>query len=106
VTIIFRPGRLRQRILGPDDPRSPIRRTAHGITADERDALVRLQGGKCAICGRADRRLQVDHDHRHCPGPTGCRQCVRGMLCRSCNSGLGLIEAHVEALVKYLAPRR
>jgi hypothetical protein len=104
VTISFSSGppRPRQRILGPDDSRAPRRRTAHGLTSDERDALVRLQGGKCAICRRPDPRLQVDHDHRHCPGPTGCRQCVRGMLCRSCNSGLGLIEAHLDRLVKYL----
>ena len=100
-SITFTP-RPRQRILGPDDPRAPIRRRAHGLTPDEIDRLRELQGGACAICKRPGRPLQVDHDHRHCPGPTGCRQCTRGLLCVSCNTGLGRIEAHLDALLRYL----
>jgi hypothetical protein len=100
------PRRARQRVLGPTDSRAPARRTAHGLTPGERDALVALQGGRCAICRRPGLRLQVDHDHRHCPGPTGCRQCVRGMLCNRCNTALGQIgDVNVASLVTYLAPR-
>lgn len=102
----MRPARRRQRVLDPMDSRAPIRRAAHGLTPTERDALVRLQGGRCAICLSLSQRLQVDHDHRHCPGRTGCRRCIRGMLCHRCNSALGWIgDQHIERLMRYLAPR-
>ena len=98
--------RPKQRILGPNDSRNPIRRKAHGLTADERDALYAAQRGLCAICQRPADKLAVDHDHRHCPGSEGCRQCVRGMLCNRCNSGLGWIgDANIPQLLRYLSPR-
>ena len=94
----------RQRILGPTDSRAPRRRMAHGLTPAEVDALIALQGGACAICGRAAERLQIDHDHRHCPGSQGCRHCVRGALCGRCNTGLGRFGDHlIPQLMKYLA---
>ena len=93
----------RQRILGERDSRAPARRTAHGLTADERDALIALQGGACAICGRTGLRLEVDHDHRCHPGPTGCRLCVRGALCGRCNTALGRFgDARIPRLIAYL----
>lgn len=96
--------RPRQRILGPTDSRSPVRRSAHGLTADERDRLFALQGGLCAICQRPGEPLQVDHDHRHCPGRSGCRLCVRGGLCPRCNGSLGKLgDANIPRLLAYLA---
>lgn len=94
----------RQRILGPDDPRSPARRTRHGLTPDEVEALVAWQHG-CAICHRTDRPLQIDHDHRHCPGKTGCRVCSRGLLCVRCNKVVYLVDDDprlAQSLVDYL----
>ena len=38
----------------------------YGITLAERDAIMELQGNKCACCGRkfdADCRIEVDHEH-------------------------------------------
>lgn len=99
-----RPARPRQRILGAWDSRAPVRRIAHGLTAAERDALIAAQGGRCAICLRAAERLEVDHDHRHCPGSTGCRQCVRGLLCGRCNTALGRFGDHrIPQLLRYLS---
>jgi hypothetical protein len=96
--------RPRQRILGSWDSRAPLRRTAHGLTPAEQDALIALQRGLCAICGRAGEPLQIDHDHRHCPGRIGCRHCVRGMLCPRCNGGLGKFgDALIPQLLRYLA---
>lgn len=96
----------RQRVLGPDDSRAPARRSAHGVSADERDYIADLQGGACAICQRTGLRLELDHDHRHCPGREGCRQCIRGLLCGRCNAGIGLIgDARVPELLRYLAAR-
>jgi len=59
------------------------------MSAAEYDALHAEQGGLCAICRRAEkienggrrRRLCIDHDH-------GSGE-VRGLLCGTCNSGLG-----------------
>jgi len=99
-----RPHRPRQRILGPTDSRAPGRRTRHGLTPAERDAWAALQGGRCAICGKAGEKLEVDHNHEHCPGKIGCRQCVRGMLCGRCNTALGRIgDKNIPRLIAYLS---
>lgn len=55
--------------------------------------LVAIYGDTCNICGEdeiiVDKRtgklhqLCIDHDHDHCI--KGCRQCIRGLLCRRCN---------------------
>lgn len=54
----------------------------YGITPAAYDALMRLQGGRCAICRARpkSKRLAVDHDHK-----TGA---VRGLLCSRCNHEL------------------
>lgn len=99
---------LRQRPLGPDDPRNPARRSKHGLTAQEVDELIALQGG-CAVCHRRDRPLQIDHDHRHCPGPVGCRLCVRGALCGRCNKAMWCLDDDVhmaENMVTYMKRTR
>jgi DNA-directed RNA polymerase subunit RPC12/RpoP len=55
----------------------------YGLTADAFDAMRAAQQNKCAICGKEfDREPHVDHDHI-----TGK---VRGLLCRKCNSMLGM----------------
>lgn len=67
----------------------------YGITLDGYDAMLAAQGGGCAICGREpteSRRLAVDHDHACCPGDRSCGNCVRGLLCTTCNVWLGFYE--------------
>ena len=63
-------------------------RTHYDIILDEYNAMLADQGGVCAICGRTQeengKRLSVDHDHE-----TGA---VRGLLCKSCNSGLAMFQ--------------
>ena len=51
----------------------------YGITGEEYEKILKLQGGRCFICGNKPgrKRLAVDHDHK-----TGE---VRGLLCRICN---------------------
>lgn len=46
---------------------------------------------RCALCGRADRKLVIDHDHKCCSGERACGTCFRGMLCCGCNVALGLL---------------
>lgn len=65
----------------------------YGITADFYRQVLAVQGGKCAICQRATgaaRRLAVDHDHKQAvldghAEDHGCPNCVRGLLCKTCN---------------------
>lgn len=53
---------------------------------DDYEFLFLSQDGKCAICGKyqsdLNKSLAVDHDHNTME--------VRGLLCTSCNLGLGL----------------
>jgi hypothetical protein len=51
----------------------------YGLKAGEYEALLKLQGGVCYICGGkgGGKKLAVDHDHK-----TGL---PRGLLDRNCN---------------------
>lgn len=56
-----------------------------GITQDQYELMLSEQHGVCKICGQKDnRRLAVDHCHQ-----TGN---VRGLLCRHCNTAIGLFD--------------
>lgn len=59
---------------------------AYNITLEEYDRMLKAQGGKCAICSceLKGRNCHVDHNHE-----TGE---VRGLLCHSCNVGLGMFR--------------
>lgn len=75
----------------------------HGLSRVEGTALRLKQGNVCAICEREDKHwseLVVDHDHACCPGSTGCIVCVRGLLCGTCNSGLGMFKDNLETMGK------
>jgi len=79
----------------------------YGISKDEYFQMLDKQDGVCAICKREERTrdsasnnlrsLAVDHCH-----DTGN---VRGLLCRSCNTGLGFFEDNSDLLnraIQYL----
>lgn len=73
-----------------------VRASRHGMTVEQYQALYDSQSGRCAICGRADKRLVIDHWHGHgCErvntsgGTTHCAECVRGLLCGTCNTFIG-----------------
>ena len=76
----------------------------YGITAAQYDALLSAQGGGCAICGEqcsTGRMLAVDHDHECCPDYIKtCGECTRGLLCGSCNQGLGKLGDDPERLIR------
>jgi hypothetical protein len=73
--------------------RTAMLATTYGVTVDQYNEMLAEQGGGCAICGVSESpdgsSLAVDHDHACCPGRKSCGQCVRGLLCRPCNQGLG-----------------
>lgn len=68
-------------------------RRTFGISADDVDALLHQQGGGCAICGRRPERAASLHlDHCHGTGA------IRGILCLSCNQGLGKFREDADLL--------
>jgi hypothetical protein len=64
-------------------------RRKYGLTAEQHEAILQSQHGMCALC-QLRRATEVDHCHE-----TGA---VRSMLCRSCNSGLGMFMEWPELL--------
>lgn len=67
----------------------------YGITLEEYKKLLSLQNNVCAICFRPSddkRDLSVDHNHE-----TGK---IRGLLCRNCNLGLGLLGDNKQMLLR------
>ena len=84
-----------------DYQRNTSLRATYGITLDEYNLMLDLQGGVCAICKQPERRkhprtsdpmlLAVDHCHS-----TGK---VRSLLCSTCNIMLG----HAQDDIKILA---
>lgn len=75
-------------------------RKAYGISYDQYEAMVELQGGACAVCGvHGDTQqhgvLLIDHDH-----DTGR---VRGLLCVDCNFAIGRTGRNVTRLAKAIA---
>lgn len=71
-------------------------RERYKMTWERYSELVEAQNGVCAMCSNsptAKRRLVVDHDHACCPGNRTCGNCVRGILCLTCNVWLGVFES-------------
>lgn len=69
--------------------------TSYGLTSEVFDLLLKHQGNGCAICGTNDwgpRRPHIDHDHT--------TNKLRGILCHSCNTALGLFKDNAEILQK------
>lgn len=83
--------------------RYAILKNKYGITREEYERLLTEQGGTCKICNRAEtegRWLSVDHCHNSLA--------VRGLLCHTCNTAIGMLNDNVETLqsaINYLEGR-
>lgn len=74
-----------------------------GITREQYDALLAIQGGVCWICKQPPdfgrKSLSVDHDHDCCADKDKtCGNCIRGLICGACNLALGLFDHKPERL--------
>lgn len=68
-------------------------RQNYGITLEMYEALCEVQQNACAICGQVSgRSLHVDHNH--------CNNKIRGLLCDTCNRGLGYARDDIQILEK------
>ena len=77
----------------------------YGITEIEYNSMFASQAGECSIClthqSEHKHRFVVDHCHE--------TNIVRGLLCKQCNIGLGMMKDNVDNLVRaiqYLSPER
>lgn len=66
----------------------------HSMTAEQ---MAFYGSQPCQICGSFE-KPSIDHDHNCCPGNKSCGKCIRGVLCRGCNSGLGMFGDDPEKL--------
>lgn len=68
----------------------------YSISEWEYEDLLEIQGGLCAICRidltKADREPHIDHCHDSLK--------VRGILCGSCNIGLGMFKDSIDVMKK------
>lgn len=66
-----------------------------GISLEEYEALANAQDFKCAICQKDQSefkiKLAVDHNHE--------TKAVRGLLCKDCNTGIGLFKDNPSLLL-------
>ena len=67
------------------------------------------QNGVCAICKtecKSGVSLSIDHDHSCCPEKgSSCGKCTRGLLCYTCNMGVGFFQDDIGLLssaIQYL----
>jgi hypothetical protein len=77
------------------------RAAIYGLTVEQVEHMRKDQNGVCAICfGSSGGKKDLHIDHCHATGK------VRGLLCESCNRGLGFFRDspdHLVAAAKYLA---
>lgn len=83
--------------------------TRYKLSRESYEQMFDEQDGKCLICKEKQDRLFVDHDHACCPtdqtNQKTCGECVRGLLCWHCNSGLGHFRDdpdRMQAAIAYL----
>lgn len=74
----------------------------YGISQKDYEILYMAQDGKCAICGRSKpngggaRKVYLFIDHCHKTGE------IRGLLCNTCNAGIGYLKDDPELLRRAL----
>jgi hypothetical protein len=75
----------------------------HHISPERLAEMYARFNGMCWNCKLLP-AIFVDHDHSCCNDKNNysCGLCVRGLLCRKCNTGLGLLGDSIEGLMQAL----
>jgi len=86
------------RIKYPDRTRNTNLKSKYGIDQSEYNKKLIEQDNKCAICEISivdyGKIFCVDHDHN--------TNKVRGLVCDTCNRGLGYYEKYKDIYIRYL----
>lgn len=81
--------------------RNRVLKNKYGIDQEDYDVMLKEQDYVCAICGGGQINNYVNFSVDHCHN-TGK---VRGLLCQTCNQGLGLFKENIITIqnaIKYL----
>lgn len=79
----------------------------YGLTVEQYNHMLEVQNNCCASCGDIFTKTpHIDHDHACCDSKNkACGNCVRGLLCDSCNNILGRAKdsiSRLEQCIEYL----
>lgn len=66
----------------------------YGLDKKAYEIMLKTQDGACAIC-KDQKPLAVDHNHESGD--------IRGLLCRACNTALGMFKDNIEVLTNAIS---
>jgi hypothetical protein len=92
-------GTARHQCVSCESLKTRLRR--HKVSIEWYTSQLDMQDHRCAICKvpfSDVKRVSIDHDHSCCENSQGrsCGQCKRGLLCTSCNAGIGMLKEDPE----------
>lgn len=109
----------RARYASDEDVRLSRTAERYKLNLDQLKALLTRANWSCEICGIRFEVLNgspydqtamcIDHDHNCCSTNYTCGKCVRGVLCRNCNSMIGFARDQTDRLaqgMRYLEERK
>lgn len=70
------------------------------LTVLQLDLILRTTD--CESCGAAfsnSKDRHIDHDHACCSGTGSCGECIRGIICGRCNTGIGQFRDSPSVLI-------
>jgi hypothetical protein len=84
-----------ERNQNPDKYKNQEIQAKYGISINDYYLILGMQGGVCSICGSIDPKFGRKYfcvDHCHSTGK------VRGLLCHTCNLGLGHFDDSLQLI--------
>lgn len=77
----------------------------HHVEPKQYIDLILAAKGTCSVCGKhpAPNAWVVDRDHSCCGGGVSCGKCVRGVICSTCNQGIGMLGDSLDGVLRAAA---
>jgi hypothetical protein len=87
-------------------PNRKYRISSYGLSQEQFGRMLDAQRHACSMCHEPfeeGQLIHVDHDHACCREKNrSCGECIRGLLCHTCNIALGYIERRYAMARAYL----